>query len=255
MAKKESLRELGKELRPHALWALIAWIGPLAGGAMIAALAALLQKLRHMSLDWVVIAGLFSLSFVVFAVLLYLARKISAPQLAELLKPQSAPEDPTEPEKQTWCQGMVKEDVEKINKRVREINQRKEFHYGPGLDPYIEIVTELWNGSVFQLVSFGEIAGHVTYAGKQLGGEPRVIVSVEPPLLSVGHGESVALTVRQYLSAQVADTMEANHNRGVAIDFESVFVSFKILPPPGFANLGTYKWQGSRFAIEEATRV
>jgi hypothetical protein len=254
MAEKENLvRVLGKELRPHALWALIVWVGSLAGGAVIAALGALLQKLRHVSLDWVFIAGLFSLSFVVFAVLLYLAKKINAPQPTESLK--AAPDDAAESERKTWCEGMVKEDVEKINKRVREISQRKEFHYGSGSDPYIDIITELWNGSVFQLVSFGEIAGHVTYAGKQLAGEPRVMVSVEPPLLSVGHSESVILTVRQYLSAQVAGTMEANRNRGVAIDFESVFVSFKILPPPGFAKLGTYKWQGTRFAIEETTRV
>jgi hypothetical protein len=255
MAEKENLiRVFGKELRPHAIWALIAWVGPIAGGAVIAALGALLQKLRHVSLDWVVIAGLFSLSFVVFALLLYLVKKIGAPQPAETLKPQAAPRA-AESEKKSWCEGMVKEDTEKIKKLVREINQRKEFHYGSGSDPYIDIITELWNGSVFQLVNYGEITGHVTYAGKRLAGEPRVIVSVEPALLSVAHGDSVTLIVRQYLSAPVADTMEANRNRGVAIDFESVFVPFKILPPPGFAKLETYRWQGTRFAIEDTARV
>jgi hypothetical protein len=256
MAEKESpVRVLGKELRPHVIWALIVSIGSLAGGTMITALVTLLQKLRHVSLDWFFIGGLFLLSVGVLAVLLRLAKKISAPQPAEPSKPLAGPEDPAESEKKTWCEGLVKEDAEKINKRMLEIRQSKQFHYGSGSDPYIDIITELWNGSVFQLVSYGEISGHVTYGGKQLAGEPRVIVSVEPPLLSIGHGDSMTLTVRQYLSTPVADTMEANRTRSIAIDFESVFVPFKILPPPGFAKLEIYRWQGPRFAVEEAIRV
>jgi hypothetical protein len=150
---------------------------------------------------------------------------------------------------------LAKSDAANINKRIREASQRIEFHFSPGSDPYLDIITELWNGSVFQLVNHGELAGHVTYLGKQLAGEPRVVVSVEPPLLSLGHGESVTLTVRQCLSYQVAEMIEANRNRGVAIDFESVFVSFKILPLDGLTTMGVFKLQGPRFAIEDSTRI
>jgi len=79
MVEKEGrIRVLGKELRPHAIWALLAWLGPLAGSSMIAVVAALWQKLRHISLDWFFIVGLFLLSFILLALLLYMARKISA---------------------------------------------------------------------------------------------------------------------------------------------------------------------------------
>ena len=155
----------------------------------------------------------------------------------------------------TWAEIMSKEDAKKIKERVREHNQHKQFHFGPGSDPYIEIITELWNGSVFRLVNYGEISGHVTYGGQQLAGEPRVIVSVEPPLLNLTHGGSVTMVIRQYLSAHVAETMWTNRNQSVAIDFESVFVPFKILPLDGMTKLDTFRWQGPRFAIEETERV
>jgi hypothetical protein len=79
MAEKENpIRVLGKELRPHALWALIVWVGPLAGGAMIAVLAALWQKLRHISPDWFFIGGLFVLSVAVLVMLLRLVKSFSS---------------------------------------------------------------------------------------------------------------------------------------------------------------------------------
>jgi hypothetical protein len=197
---------------------------------------------------------------IVVAILFLIAGVLNAAPLLNRLirsagvKAADPPPPPPPPEK-TWGDIMAEDDAKNIRKRVCELNQRKEFHFRSGSDPYIDIITELWNGSVFQLVSYGEISGHVTYSGKQLAGEPRVIVSVEPPLLSLHHGDSVTLTVRQYLSAQVADMMEANRNRGIAIDFESVFVSFKILPLDHRTKMDRFTWQGPRFAIEDATRA
>jgi hypothetical protein len=152
-------------------------------------------------------------------------------------------------------QELVNNDAENMRSRVRQQSQHIGFHFDPTSDPYVEIITELWNGSVFQLMSFGEITGHVTYAGKQLAGDPRVVVSVEPPLINLGHGDSVTLIVRHYLSSQVAETMEANRNRGATINFESVFVPFKIMPLDGLTKVDEYRWQGPRFAIEDAKRV
>jgi hypothetical protein len=78
MAEKNGLVPVvAKELRPHAIWTLIMWIAPFAGSAMITALFALLQKARHVSLDWFIIGGLFILSIGVLALLLYLAKKLS----------------------------------------------------------------------------------------------------------------------------------------------------------------------------------
>jgi hypothetical protein len=206
------------------------------------------------------IAGL-----IVVAVLFIIAGLLnSTPLLSRFLpagkeKRASDPSGTTAPEtEKTWGDVMAEEDTQKLQERVREFNQRKEFHYDLGSDPYLEIITEVWNGSVFQLVNYGEISGHVVYNGKQLATEPRIIVSAEPPLLSLTHGGFVILTVRQYLSSEVADTMEANRNRGVAIDFESVAVTFKILPAFKIlptTKVATYKWRGPRFAIEDARRI
>lgn len=146
------------------------------------------------------------------------------------------------------CEGDAKE----INNRIKEFNQRFEFHLSPTSDPYIDVITELWNGSIFQFVNFGEIRGHVVYGGKQIAGDPRIIVPVEPAVLHIRRGESLVLTVRQYLSVQVADGMIANMNRDISINLESVVVPFRSVSP--HTSL-LYGWHGPKFAIEDAKRV
>jgi hypothetical protein len=109
-------------------------------------------------------------------------------------------------------------------------------------------------GQFFALVNFGEISGHGIYAGSQLAADPRIIVSVEPVLLNLKHGESVTLVVRQFLSAQVAEMMWANRGRGVLIEFHPISVPFKVLPLAGATRV-SYTWWGPRFPIEDAKRI
>ena len=186
-------------------------------------------------------------AYVVFAVFLMKPRGD-----AQGKPPEAPPKlEPTEPPEKTWADRLVEDDAKKIQERVRQISQRIEFRFAPGSDPYIDIITALCNASLFDLVSFGEITGHGLYAGTQLAGEPRMVVSVEPALLNIKHGDVGTLIVRQFLSTEVADTMWANRNRNVVIDFQSVAVPFKMLPFPA----QRYRWWGPRFTIEEATRV
>jgi hypothetical protein len=145
-------------------------------------------------------------------------------------------------------------DAKKMSERVPEISQRLEFHFGQGAEPSLDVITELLNASVFDLVNFGEISGHTTYAGRQLAADPRIIVPVEPPVLSLKHGEKLSFTVRQYLSAEMADVMQANRGRGVAIDFGNVMVKFKVLPRLGFS-MERFIWSGPKFTIEDIRRV
>jgi hypothetical protein len=162
-----------------------------------------------------------------------------------------------EPKPDAACESLkaiANSDLEKISERIKQINQRLEFHFNPGTDPSIDIVTELWNGSVFELVNFGEISGHATYVGRQIAADPRIIVSVEPVLLNLKHAEKLTLVVRQYLSPEMADMMEANRNRQMLINFENVYVSFKILPMGG-GSTKSFSWFGPRFAIEDTVRV
>jgi hypothetical protein len=80
--KENSWRVLGRELRPHAIWEVIKWVVTAAGSAMIPLILALWQKSRHVPLDWIVLGGLFVVSFVIFAagigVLLYVGGKIGS---------------------------------------------------------------------------------------------------------------------------------------------------------------------------------
>jgi hypothetical protein len=160
--------------------------------------------------------------------------------------------EPTEPPEKTWGEIMAEEDAKKMGERVPQISQRKEFHFDPTSDPYIDIITELFNGSVFDLVTFGEIGGHVNYAGGELATAPRVL-GQSPVMVRIKHGEAKTVTVRQSLSSTVADTMVANWNRGIAVNFESVSVSFTMFSPVGPSQ--TYRWWGPRFTLDEATRV
>jgi hypothetical protein len=97
MSEKENYwRVLGKELRPHEIWEVIKWVVIAAGSAMIPTIVALWQKTRHIPLDWIVLGGLFVVSFAIFAagigVLLYVGRKISATAKAGSV----AQEEPTQ---------------------------------------------------------------------------------------------------------------------------------------------------------------
>jgi hypothetical protein len=209
--------------------------------------ASVLTSIGH----WLLLLGAAAsiIGYIAFAVFVLRSRAI-------LEKPKPLPDAESAPPalaEKTWSDVMAEDDAKKIQERVKKASQRIEFHYELGFDPYIEIITDLWNGSVFELVSFGEISGHSLYAGKQLAGDPRIIVSAEPALLRLEHGHTATLVVRQYVTADVADTMWANLNRGVVIDFESVHVSFKMLLP-GFPKQD-YRWWGPRFSIEDAKRV
>jgi hypothetical protein len=237
---------LNKILLPFSLVSNLAtllglWI------AYASAPASIQEKVGHILIVCGAIASI--VVYVIFAVFLMKPRSD-----AQGKPSASAPKpEPTEPLEKTWGEIMAEDDAKNIQERVREISQRKEFHYDPASDPYIDIITELCNASVFDLVSFGEISGHGTYAGSQLAQDPRVLASVEPVMVRIKHGDKATLMVRQFLSSGVADTMVANLNRGVALSFEGVSVSFKMRSPTGPSQ--TYRWWGPRFTIEEATRV
>jgi hypothetical protein len=183
----------------------------------------------------------------------------SAPLLLRFMpkRKTEVPDSSLTKSEKTWGDAMAEEDAAKIRERVIEAKQEKRFHYAPGSEPYIEIRTELWNGSVFELVSFGEISGHTKYAERELALEPRVVSRIEPILLTLTHAGKVTLTVRQYVSADVAETMWANKDRSVAVDFESVSVPFKILPPLGCSleQPERYRWWGPRFSMQDVERV
>jgi hypothetical protein len=87
------------ELRPHALWHVIAWAGALLVGSVISpALFALWQKAKHASLDWYFLAFLFATSLIAFIILvgvLFLVATRSAARLSESL-PVKATLEPSE---------------------------------------------------------------------------------------------------------------------------------------------------------------
>jgi hypothetical protein len=79
MAEESRFRKLLIELRPHAIWEVLRWIGPIVGAAMLSTFIGLVQKFRHVSFDWFLLGGIFSISFLIFMGLLYLARRLGTP--------------------------------------------------------------------------------------------------------------------------------------------------------------------------------
>jgi hypothetical protein len=221
---------------------------------MITALVALLQKLRHVSLDWFIIGGLFVLSFGVLALLLHLAKKISLVPKVEDCAVSPIPE--SQDEECKALRAIAEEDAEKIRDRVRQIGQRVEFHFTPGSDPYIEIFTELLNASVFDVVTFGKVEGHTMYGGQQLSSPPQVFDKTGPPgpaLVNLKHGESGTVRIRQFISTDVADRMWADRSRNIAVDMSLVRITFRML----LANrpLREFQFYGPRTTIDESKRV
>ncbi|MGD0567623.1 MAG: hypothetical protein ABSA78_04395 [Candidatus Sulfotelmatobacter sp.] len=75
MSEKDAgVRKVVTELRPHAIWEVVRWGVPILGSAMIAAFGATWREAVHVPV-WRLFGALFLASFVVFAALLYLARR------------------------------------------------------------------------------------------------------------------------------------------------------------------------------------
>jgi len=146
---------------------------------------------------------------------------------------------------------IAKTDAEKINERVRQIRQRIKFNFYTGADPSIDVITELWNGSIFDLVNTRDISGRATYGGHQLAAAP--IIFPESTVLNLKHGDKISFTVRQYLSVEMAKTIEAGHGRGIAIDLTNVAVRFDSFSLHGLA-APLFRWFGPQFTIEDAER-
>ncbi len=162
-----------------------------------------------------------------------------------------APPDPLASE----LKKIATEDAEKIKERIRQIGQRVEFHLSPGSDPYIDVVMDLLNTSVFHVVTYGEVHGQTMYAGKHLAAVPQIFDRLGPPgvtCVSMKHADSGELRIRQFLSAEVADAMWANRFRNVAVDMSLVGVTFKVLLTD---RLDKFTFYGPRITIDEATRV
>ena len=162
-------------------------------------------------------------------------------QLQEASKPKSDP----------LCEALKRiaaDDANKLNDRVRQFSQRIEFH-GRALEPYLEIITELWNGSVFDLVCLAEISGHAIYVQNQLAIDPRIVYPATVPF-NLEHGGRIVFTVRQYLSTEIAKTMEDGRDRGIVIDLSNVMIRFEIFPLPGMTGQ-IFKWFGPRFTLQD----
>ena len=163
--------------------------------------------------------------------------------------------EPTQPQDDPLCKALkeiAEEDAQNTQERVRKIGQRVEFHFAPGLDPYIEIFIELLNASVFQVVTYGEVEGHTMYGGQQLPTKPQVFDSTGPPgptCLSLKHGESGTMRIKQFVSAGVAERMWNDRFRNIAVDMSLVRVAFKML----LADVPQkFTLPGPRITIDEA---
>jgi hypothetical protein len=152
---------------------------------------------------------------------------------------------------------IAQTDAKKMDERVKQISQQIEFRFNPGTEPSFDVVTELWNGSVFDLANFREISGRATYAGGELAAAPRVIFPTESNMLSLKHGGNTTLIVRQNVSVDMANAIEAGRGRGMRIDMTKVAVRFDGYSPNVLRN-GTvpeFRWAGPKFAIEDTARV
>jgi len=153
---------------------------------------------------------------------------------------------------------MAEQDIEKPYARLHVFRNHAEFHYEPGLDPYIDVFVEFVNASVFRIACFGEISGHATYSNHPISAPPRIIENVRLDVglvgFSVKHGEIGTLIIRQAISSQMADRMLAETSNKVPIKFESVHISFTIVcagfPPKSFGWFGI-----PDITIDEARRV
>jgi len=228
-----------------------AWINAI--GTIILVALALVSISQGPAIGWLHWPG-FVLPLIVVCVLL--AAAILNFRTAKLHTTTTAKDVSLPPQQShTWCDTMAEDDAKKIQERVRTINQRKEFQFNQGSEPYLDVITDLCNCTVYELVTSGEITGQGTYAGSQFAALPRLLGSTGTTSRSLKHGEVGTFTFRQYLSHDLADRMWADRDRGVAIDFSSVVLSFKAILD-GSLTKTQYRLAGpSRFGFSEAKRV
>jgi hypothetical protein len=179
------------------------------------------------------------------------------PKFAGKNRGQQPPQPEQEDQLSKELKEIARDDATNISHRVRRIGQKIHFHFSPGSDPHIDVLIELLNASIFEIVAFGEIDGHTTYAGEQLPGNPQVSHETDlhgPMFLSLKHGESGTMRIRQFISAERAERMWADRLRNISIDMSFVGVVFKMLPLSGM-RLEKFMIFGPRFTMDDVVRT
>jgi hypothetical protein len=147
---------------------------------------------------------------------------------------------------------IAKDDAEHIQDRLHEISRRVEFYYDVASDPHVDIVVTLLNSSVWELVTFGEIEGYSKYAGQQIATRPEIFDVSASPILTLKHGESGELKIRQFVSREIAEWIWVQRGRGVALDLSLVRVSFRMLLVG--MPIRKFTWWGPIVTVEETMR-
>ncbi len=141
-------------------------------------------------------------------------------QLGAVKSAKALPNDPAG----QVLRAMAEDDAEKIQQMVRRTGCRVEFHFDSGSDPYMDVIIDLINYSVFEVVTFGEIEGYTMYAGEQLALNPQIVDTAGKPFLSLKRGHSGSLRIHQFISANVADLMWSERDRKVPVDLRNVVI-------------------------------
>jgi hypothetical protein len=233
------LLEQWGQIRGNVKWDISKWLGAIVLGGVYVAL----QRVRHLPPDWWVLGGLLGVTLVWLLIVSHDARRKAKSE--KNTSSRSSPES-------SWLEELADEDAAKITERVIRISEHTVFHFDPGSDPYIEIVWNLLNASVFR-ATWTKVSGHTMYAGNQLAIAPQVFDSTGPPgptFLSLKHGDSGILRIRQFISTDIADRMWADRNRNIAVDFSLVAVGFEAMGD----TLTSFTLWGPRVLIADAIR-
>ncbi len=222
MAVSKHIQSFIREILPNALWDGIKLVSSLAAGALVSTgiYAAFAKYIRDISPDFVVIFGIFVLSFLLllisFLIGRYQRRKISpgtvtsspsttqSAMAEQLLEEKAESKCPYE-----WLHKLADEQVTNIQEYV--LLERVALGDIELTDPIPTVRFGLYirNESVFDISIQNEIGGHIVFKGQRLGGQ---IFLLYNGLEDVSYRKKGSLTIEQRLSREEAEFISKSKN-------------------------------------------
>jgi hypothetical protein len=204
---------------------------------------AIWEKLKHGSLDWYAIGGMFILTLIVVMSIFRKKESVSGPPRATEPDGHSSANNGTGGE---YYEKLAAKDSVEMHDRLILCGTSAKLNVDT-VEPYIDVVFTIVNASMFSVMS-ETVEGNAFYRG--YSGEkcyfsrtPIIVDSIN--LFTLGRATKGELILRQFVPLAITDNIAANRGK-LKIDFGEVRVNFQF---PGTARRTRFSWLGDEVEV------
>lgn len=213
------------------------------GPAVLAVIVALWQKLKHGSLDWLAIVGMFLVACLLAFLNFRKSNKSARPTVEPLAEKAPVPK---EIKAGSDFDKFAAEDSAEMWKRIVLCGVHAKLNTD-SVEPCLDIVFRIVNASMFHIMSDG-VEGNAYYRGYNhekcyLSRTP--VIADDLNFFSLARGKLGELRIRQFVPLQITDNIASGSGR-LKIYFDEVRFKFRF---PGIAGKTEFIWFGDEVEV------